>query len=329
MLRRHRPPGGGDEGGEGGYVEGVSAVAPGAAGVQNPGDVQLHRPALFHQHRGTAGHLIGAAALGGQGGEHGADVGIIQGTVGEFVHEGRGLAPGEISSGDHLGEQTRTVQGFALPVEKVGEESRAVLGADGFGVELHPFDGQFPVTQAHDFPVGGAGGDFQFIGHGGGVDGEGVVAGESAGVGQVAQHAFAVHFDGFHFAVDDGLGLDDFAAEHFGEALVAQADTEDGYSAGEGFDGGVGDARVRGGSRSRGDDEALGLEGLEFGNGDFPAAENPHFPAGIVFDDAAHHLVDVVGEGIVVVDQGDAVFRGGLAGHVQTTPPPRRPGPGL
>jgi hypothetical protein len=40
-----------------------------------------------------------------------------------------------------------------LQVQEVLDERFAVVGEDGFGVELHAFDGQSAMTEAHDDAV--------------------------------------------------------------------------------------------------------------------------------------------------------------------------------
>ena len=39
-----------------------------------------------------------------------------------------------------------------MKCQKILEQSVAVLGKDGFGMELHPFDFEPPVAEAHDDP---------------------------------------------------------------------------------------------------------------------------------------------------------------------------------
>ena len=61
----------------------------------------------------------------------------------------------------------------------------------------------FVVADAHDFALGGLGGDGEVGGHGGRVDDEGVVAGGVEGVGESGEDAVAVVEDGRGFAVHE------------------------------------------------------------------------------------------------------------------------------
>jgi hypothetical protein len=55
--------------------------------------------------------------------------------------------------------QAAAIRGFsarlmpAPPIEEIAQHRVAMFRGDGFGVELHPFDGQIAVAQAHDGAV--------------------------------------------------------------------------------------------------------------------------------------------------------------------------------
>ena len=204
-------------------------------------------------------------------------------------------------------------------MEKVGEKTLTEVAADGFGMKLNPFNGQRLVPQAHDFPVRGPGGYFQHLGHRRRIHCKAVVSGESAGAGKVAEYPFAVHLDGLNFAVHDVPGLDDHTAEGLRQALVSKTDSQNGDAAGKGSDGLNGNPCFPGRTGAGGYDEAARVQGFEFGHGHFVISDNLHFLVRVVLDDVADHLVDVVGEGIVVVDEDDHFAK----------PPHRRQGPAL
>lgn len=70
----------------------------------------------------------------------------------------------------------------ALTQQKIPQQIVAMLGQNGFWVELHTFDSQGFMAYPHDFldiakPVLGPGGDFQTLGQAVLVDHQGMVAG--------------------------------------------------------------------------------------------------------------------------------------------------------
>lgn len=55
----------------------------------------------------------------------------------------------------------RLSERYLLQVQKVLEKLFAVLGQDGFGMELYAMNWKLGVHQPHDFTFGSFGGDFQ------------------------------------------------------------------------------------------------------------------------------------------------------------------------
>ena len=90
-------------------------------------------------------------------------------------------------------------------------------------MELDAFEGQGAVAHAHDDAGFGARGDLEFVGHGRGVDREGVIAGDSQRRGDAFEHAAPVVGD------DGGLAVHEFGcvphgrAEQLAQGLMAQA----------------------------------------------------------------------------------------------------------
>ena len=130
----------------------------------------------------------------------------------------------------------------SLQIQKILQHLLPVLGEDGFGVELDAVDGEGAVGEAHDFAFGGFGGDFEAGGEGFAFDDEGVVAGGFEGAGEAGEDILAGVEDGRGFAVHEARGADDFAAEDLADALVAEADSEDGDFSAEFADGVATDA---------------------------------------------------------------------------------------
>ena len=172
-----------------------------------------------------------------------------------------------------------------------------MLGEDGFGVELDAVDGQFAVGEAHDFAFGGFGGDFEAGGEGFAFDDEGVVAGGLEGAGEAGEDILAGVKDGRGFAVHEARGADDFAAVDLADALVAEADSENGNFPSEFPDRVATDAGFGRGAGTGGDDDFFWCEFCNVGQGDLVVAL--HEQVGAEF---AEILDEVVGKGIVVID---------------------------
>lgn len=164
------------------------------------------------------------------------------------------------------------------------------------------------VLECHDESVFGAGGDLQIFRPGFFGDDEGVVAHGFAGVFYVAEDALFGVVDGAGFAVHDDGCADDFAAEGVGDALVSEADAEEGCVFSQFEYCFEADAKVVGvfrASWSGGEDDVCGVEAADFGEGDFVVAEYD----GVAFE-FADVLNDVEGEGVVVVDDEGFEFQG-------------------
>ncbi len=109
--------------------------------------------------------------------------------------------------------------------------------------------------------------------------------------------------DGGGLAVLDLAGVDDARAEGLRHALMAEADAEDGHLAREALDQLDADAGVVRGFGAGGDDDALGGELGDFVEGDLVVAVDDD-----VGSQFAEVLVEVVGEGVVVIEEEDHTF---------------------
>lgn len=183
-------------------------------------------------------------------------------------------------------------------LQEVAEHIVAVFGKQGFGMELYAFDGVVFVAHAHDFLVFCPRGDFKTVGQAGAFDDEAVVAGAGYGIGQAYEDALVVVKNGGGFAVHQGLGADDVAAEGFANALVAKAYAEYGQFARKVLHGGNGNTRFFGRTGAWPDDKVFGVKAGDFVETDFVIAAHLDVLAkfGKVLD-------DVVGETVVVVDE--------------------------
>ena len=144
------------------------------------------------------------------------------------------------------------------------------------------------------------GGDFEFGGQGVFGDDQGMVAGAGHGAGDSGEDGLAVVRDAAGFAVHELRGADDVASEGCADGLVAEADSEDGPLAGEALnerDENAGVLRRAGAGREH---EPLGREGFDLVDRELIVAADDHFGA-----EFAHVLHQVVGEGVVVVENKD------------------------
>ena len=83
-------------------------------------------------------------------------------------------------------------EGGGLELEEIFEQCFAVSGQDGFGMELHAMDGEFTMSQSHDFLFICFGGDFEAVGQRLAFDDQRVVTGGLEGFGKSGEDAAAV-----------------------------------------------------------------------------------------------------------------------------------------
>jgi len=99
-------------------------------------------------------------------------------------------------------------------------------------MELHAFEGQLAVAQAHDEGVG-LGGDFEFAGQSFFLHDQGMVARGYEVLRQFAKNGLAIVMDAAGFAVHQRRGAHYLATEGVANRLMAEADAENWYLSGE------------------------------------------------------------------------------------------------
>src|SRR5208282_1067301 len=187
-----------------------------------------------------------------------------------------------------------------LEAEEICEELRAGGGEHGFGVELDAFDREIAVAEAHDHAVFRHGGDGQAARESAAFDHQRMIARGGERAGQAAKQGFAVVADLAGFSVHEARGADHAPAKRLADALMTEADAEDGYLRGEAADQLHADARLARRAGAGGDHDALGAERRDFVERDAVVAAHQEF-----LPELAEDLSQVVGEGIVVVDEQD------------------------
>ena len=187
--------------------------------------------------------------------------------------------------------------GGSVKRQEVAEEFLAVFGEDAFGMELDAPNGEFPVTQSHDFALVGFGGDLQAIGKAIAIHDERMVASSREGVGNILKEFPAVVFYRGSFTVHHAVVDFDLRLERMSDALVSQADAQDGQNARPSLDDGVGLPRHFRRAGARRNQNPFQVQGLQLGQVDFVVAHDGHLGAHF-----AQVLHQVVGKRIVVVD---------------------------
>ena len=104
-------------------------------------------------------------------------------------------------------------------------------------MELHPFDRQGPVAQAHDLAFGSLGRDLQAGRQRLPLHDQGVVARRLKRVRQIVEDRPAVVLDLGRLSVHQALRADHVAAEGLADALVTQAHAQDRHGPGQALDG--------------------------------------------------------------------------------------------
>ena len=172
-------------------------------------------------------------------------------------------------------------------------------GGDGLGVELDSLDGVVAVAQAHDQPVAGPGGDLQAGRQRLALHHQGVVAGRGERPGQTLEHAGPVVVDLAHLAVHHLGGAHHPPTIRLADGLVAEADAEQWGGRAKPLDHGERDARLVGVAGPRGDHHRSRLHRRQRLGAQRVVAVDGGGGA-----ELAEVLHQVVGEGVVVVDDG-------------------------
>ncbi len=301
VLRDLGATAGSDKAGERAHVEASLAVATGTHDVGEFVTAVRELALLAAQYLGAARNFFGDGALAGKGGQDGCHLAFVHDTIGQVFHEHLGRFAAQVLASGKRVQDAAHVERFATVVEESLEEFVGTAARDGFRVELHAFNRHGLVTDTHDVAVGSAGSHFEIRRERRFVDDEAVVTREDVLLADGAEESLAVEVDFFGDAVLDELGLHDLGAEGITDGLVTEANAENRELAGEVLDGFDGDARVFGAARARAHDEAARIQLFDVGDGAFAATEHADFFVG----DFGNGLVDIVGKGIVVVDNDD------------------------
>src|SRR6478672_1174868 len=124
-----------------------------------------------------------------------------------------------------------------------------------------------------------------------------MIASRVEGIRQLPENRPSVVLDAGRLAVHKALGSHNLASKCHSQRLVAETDTEYRQASREMLDHLDGDASFIGGARSRGDDDAVGLQRLDLLHRYLVVPVDPD-----IFAQLPEVLDEVVGKGIVIID---------------------------
>jgi hypothetical protein len=164
-----------------------------------------------------------------------------------------------------------------LQFQEVLEDLPAMFGEDAFGMKLDAPDRELLVFDTHDFAFSGFGGDGKAIGKRLPLDDQGMVAGGGEWIGHAEEQVLAVMLDHRGFAMHHPVIHDDIASEGVTNALVSEANAQQGNGGSEGFNDFVRQAGFTGRAWAGRDEQAVGFEVPDLVDGNAVIAMDLHF----------------------------------------------------
>ena len=164
-------------------------------------------------------------------------------------------------------------------------------------MELHAFHAEGLMAHSHDFSFGRFRGDLKAGRKARAIDNERMVSRRVEGIGQLPENRPAVMLYGRRLTVHEAHGSDDFSAKCDGQRLMTKADAQKRQASGEMLHGLDRDTRLVRRARSRRDNDAAGLEGLDLFDRNLIVAIDPY-----VLPQLAQILNEIVGERVVIID---------------------------
>ncbi len=221
--------------------------------------------------------------------------------------EGRDVGPGQAGGGARNPSSRGRVAVICgrplLHFHEVFEQLRPLRRQEALRVELDAVQRPDAVTHPHDLALVRPGADLEIgVVERLALDDEAVVARRLERVGQAAEDALTVVVDRRGLAVHDADVAHHLAAEDVADALVAETDAQDRRRGGEAFQHLVGNAGLARRAGAGGKDDVRRLQLADLIRRDLIVAEDPHVQRRVQLAQALH---EVVGEGVVVVDEKD------------------------
>ena len=173
-------------------------------------------------------------------------------------------------------------------------------------MELYAPDGELAVTDSHDLIILGCCGDFEALRNSGTLDDQRVVTGGGESLRHILEKIFFIVTDARGLAMHQFIGTDNFSAKRLSDGLVAEAYAKQGNLSCPSFDGLQADTRTIGIAGARRNDQAVKF--FKFEIVDTDCIITHHF---LLRPQLTKILDDVVGEGIVIIDDEKAHLQGG------------------
>src|SRR5262249_38110257 len=173
----------------------------------------------------------------------------------------------------------------------------------GFGVKLNSFNGQFSMAHRHDDSIGGTGAHVQLSREALGINDQRMVANGGQRIFYATINGVPLKSKFTKFDVHDGRGANDLSAKRGTDALMAEANSENRCffsEAGYYFAGNAGLPRSAGSGRN---DDLFRFHCCDLFNGNLVVEKYSRLGAKL-----AQIVVEVIGKGIVVIDQEDHRF---------------------
>ena len=187
-------------------------------------------------------------------------------------------------------------------IEEILEQLDALEGQKALGVVLNAFEWISLVTHTHDFVLIGPGHDFEIARECAGLDHQAVISGCLEGICDSTIDAAAVVVDPGGLAVHDPAGPHNLGSQRVPDALMAEADAEQGGRGGESRHDVIRDSCLNRSARTRRDDQVAGREPGDLVDRALVVAHDLEVDRCV---DLAEALDEVVGKRVVVVYQKD------------------------
>lgn len=147
--------------------------------------------------------------------------------------------------------------------QKIVEQTVPVARQDGFGMELHARERSVPVLESHNQAVLGRGGHLERVRKRFGIDDKRMVSADCKGQRECMEEPPAVVQDSRNAPVYGLGGADHASAQRFGNALMTEANAENGDVLVEAADELNGDSRLRGSAGTGREDDGPRPESLD------------------------------------------------------------------
>jgi hypothetical protein len=208
------------------------------------------------------------------------------------------------------GKSVRGGKGLRVKIEKILQKSGSFDGQKALGMKLDAMQRPSSMSDAHDFAFRSPGADDEIgIMERLALDDQAVVASRFKRIRQTAKDASFVVMDRRCLAVHDAAIANDLAPEHMANALVSKTNSERRHQGREAFEDFVRDAGFFRSAWAGRNDQMAWLQSRDVVRLDLVIAHDAHIQSCV---DLAKPLHEVVGKGVVVIDQQNHLLHFGF-----------------